>query len=159
MPQTPEVERVGQGTGTDPKSFSCLACRQRKVKCDRLHPCSNCIRATRQCSFIPPVRGKRKRRKAPKEGLRAKLRRYEEMLKSYGAEIEPSDDNDNNISDVETIMSEADVDMSESVESQDQNRCGPLAFDETKIRLVTKNGSSRYFDKYDGFSSDSRDGG
>jgi Fungal Zn(2)-Cys(6) binuclear cluster domain len=143
MPQTSEAEQVRQDA--DLKSFSCLTCRQRKVKCDRRNPCSNCMRAARQCSFIPPVRGKPKRRKAPKEGLHAKLRRYEEMLKSYGAKIEPSD---NDItSEVET-MSEADVEMAEDDESRDISRNGPFAFDKAKTRLITKNGSSRYFDKY-----------
>jgi hypothetical protein len=143
MPQTSEAGRVGPGA--DPKSFSCLACRQRKVKCDRRNPCSNCIKAAKQCSFIPPVRGKPKRRKAPKEGLHAKLKRYEEMLKSYGAKIEPPDDG--NISDVET-MSDADVEMAEDAESRDESRGGHFAYNKTKTRLITKNGSSKYLDKY-----------
>ncbi|KAB8228296.1 uncharacterized protein BDW43DRAFT_323019 [Aspergillus alliaceus] len=76
----------------DFKSYSCLTCRQRKVKCDRRTPCSNCVKAEKQCSFIPPVRGKRKRTKPPREGLHAKLKRYEELLRSYGVKVEPSDD-------------------------------------------------------------------
>ncbi|KAL4904771.1 hypothetical protein BDW74DRAFT_185366 [Aspergillus multicolor] len=31
---------------------SCLACRQRKLKCDRQQPCSNCHRAGRDCVFM-----------------------------------------------------------------------------------------------------------
>jgi hypothetical protein len=92
------------------------------------------------------VRGKPKRRKAVKEGLHAKLRRYEEMLKSYGAVIEPSD-NGNNISDGETVP-EPDVEMTEDAQSCINSRRSPFEFDETKTRLVTRNGSSRYFDKY-----------
>ena len=30
---------------------SCLACKQRKVKCDRQRPCSNCTRFNESCSF------------------------------------------------------------------------------------------------------------
>lgn len=73
------------------KRFSCLTCRQRKVKCDRRDPCSNCVKAARECSFVPPVRGKRRRTKPAKEGLHARVRRYEEMLKSFGAKIDPAE--------------------------------------------------------------------
>jgi hypothetical protein len=83
------------------KSYSCLICRQRKTKCDRQNPCSNCVKSRRQCSFIPPVRGKRPRIKAQSEGLHAKLRRYEELLKSYGAKIEAIEDDEE--SDGETV--------------------------------------------------------
>jgi hypothetical protein len=86
---------------TDLKSYSCLICRQRKIKCDRHNPCSNCVKARRQCSFIPPVRGKRPKTKAPREGLHAKLRRYEALLKSYGAQIENTEYNEE--SDEDTV--------------------------------------------------------
>ncbi|KAF3063954.1 putative C6 transcription factor [Daldinia childiae] len=89
------------GPEDDLKSYSCMICRQRKVKCDRRNPCSNCVKAEKQCSFVAPVRGKRKRTKLPKESLHAKLKRFEELLKSYGAKIEPSDDLDD--SDSESI--------------------------------------------------------
>jgi hypothetical protein len=129
----------------DPKPFSCLTCRQRKVKCDRSNPCSNCVKTGTQCSFIPPVRGKRKRIKSPREGLHAKLKRYEELLKSYGANIEPSDNGDG--SEVEGA-SELDLEMHEDAEPRTKKRDGPITFDETNRRLITKNGSTRYFDKY-----------
>lgn len=74
--------------------FSCLICRQRKVKCDRRDPCSNCVRANQECSFVAPVRGKRKRTKPVQEGLHAKLRRYEEILKAQGATLDEDDDID-----------------------------------------------------------------
>ncbi|KAH7378799.1 hypothetical protein BKA66DRAFT_513203 [Pyrenochaeta sp. MPI-SDFR-AT-0127] len=31
---------------------SCLECRRRKLKCDKGHPCANCIKMSRQCVFI-----------------------------------------------------------------------------------------------------------
>lgn len=74
--------------------FSCLICRQRKVKCDRRDPCSNCVRAGQECSFVAPVRGKRKRTKPVQEGLHAKLRRYEGILKAQGATLDEDDDID-----------------------------------------------------------------
>lgn len=133
------------GSDADVKSHSCLTCRQRKVKCDRHNPCSNCVKAARQCSFIPPVRGKRKRTKAPKEGLHAKLRRYEELLKLHGAKIEPSEyDGD---SDSE-MASQPDVDMAEDAGAQGKTVPGSFALEEMKPRLIDKEGSSRYFDRY-----------
>ena len=121
------------GPDADLKSYSCLTCRQRKVKCDRHNPCSNCVKAARRCSFIPPVRGKRKRTKAPKEGLHAKLRRYEELLKSYGAKIEPSEyDGD---SDSETV-SQPDVDMAEDADPRSKTGSSFFALKEMKPRLI-----------------------
>lgn len=69
------------------REYSCLICRQRKVKCDRLDPCSNCVKAEAECSFIAPVRGKRKSKKPTHEGLHAKLRRYERMLEKHGERL------------------------------------------------------------------------
>ncbi|KAE8356385.1 hypothetical protein BDV28DRAFT_145261 [Aspergillus coremiiformis] len=40
----------------DLKNYSSLACRQRKIKCDRRTLCSNCVKTEKPCSFIPPAR-------------------------------------------------------------------------------------------------------
>ncbi|TPX26062.1 hypothetical protein DIZ76_011521 [Coccidioides immitis] len=34
---------------------SCLECRRRKLKCDRLHPCSSCSKSKRDCLFLAPA--------------------------------------------------------------------------------------------------------
>jgi len=141
MPQTLMAEQLGPDAGLKP--HSCLPCRQRKVKCDRHTPCSNCVKAGKQCSFIPPVRGKRKRTKVPKEGLHAKLRRYEELLRSYGANIEPSEIGGDD-SDLEA-GSQVDVEMAEDTRSESRGEIASVAPEE---RFVTKDGSSRYFDRY-----------
>ncbi|KAE8359502.1 fungal-specific transcription factor domain-containing protein [Aspergillus caelatus] len=126
--------------GDNLKTYSCLTCRQRKVKCDRCTPCSNCIKAEKQCSFIPPVRGKRKRTKPPRESLHAKLKRYEELLKSYGAKFEPSGDFDD--SESETASQPDDVQMDEEAVPPSQRP----NLGETKPRLIIDKGTSRYFD-------------
>lgn len=143
MPQSLVAEQPRPDGGF--KSYSCLTCRQRKVKCDRRTPCSNCVKAEKQCSFIPPVRGKRKRTKPPREGLHAKLKRYEELLKSYGAKVEQSEDFDD--SDSETA-SQPDVEMDEDAEPRSKSRSDPFGLEETKPKLITKEGTSRYFDRY-----------
>ena len=144
MPQTSTQEQLGSDAGM--KSHSCLRCRQRKVKCDRHTPCSNCARAGKDCSFVPPVRGKRKRTKVPREGLHAKLRRYEELLKSYGANIEPSEAGADD-SDLEA-GSELGIEMTEDTISKSRGTTVTVAPDE---KFVSKDGSSRYFDRYANF--------
>jgi hypothetical protein len=34
---------------------SCLECRRRKLKCDKLHPCTNCNKFSRECLFLAPA--------------------------------------------------------------------------------------------------------
>ena len=34
---------------------SCLECRRRKLKCDKLHPCTNCTKFARDCVFLAPA--------------------------------------------------------------------------------------------------------
>lgn len=122
------------------KNFSCLTCRKRKVRCDRRHPCSQCVRLEKPCSFVPPVQGKSRRKKTPKEGLHAKLRRYEELLKSYGAKIEPIDDSDSLDG---GSGFEQDIEMTDDPTLHINSRSEPFLHS----RLVTKDGTSRYFDK------------
>ncbi|KAI0179212.1 C6 transcription factor [Hypoxylon sp. FL1284] len=125
--------------------YSCLACRQRKIKCDRRPNCSNCTKTAKQCVFVAPVRGKRRRTKPAREGLHAKLKRYEELLKSYGANIEPSEDFNDSDSGSE-MTSQADVEMTEGLESRSETRADPYELEYTQPKLVTKEGTSRYYD-------------
>lgn len=34
---------------------SCLECRRRKLRCDKLHPCTNCNKFSRECLFLAPA--------------------------------------------------------------------------------------------------------
>ncbi|KAI1478015.1 putative C6 transcription factor [Daldinia eschscholtzii] len=129
------------GAEDDLKSYSCVICRQRKVKCDRRNPCSNCVKAEKPCNFVAPVRGKRKRTKPPKESLHARLKRFEELLKSYGAKLEPSDEVDD--SDLESVSHPDD----EMARSRSLSHSEPFfKSEEDKPKLITKEGTSRYFD-------------
>ena len=56
----PALPTAGQRT--------CVTCRRRKVKCDKLSPCSNCVRGHLACSFPLPVRAPRK---PPRKGVAA----------------------------------------------------------------------------------------
>lgn len=53
---------VGSGTSTSTPRIrrrnrmitSCLECRRRKLKCNKSHPCTNCIKLSRDCIFLAP---------------------------------------------------------------------------------------------------------
>lgn len=66
----------------------CLLCQQRKVKCDRKTPCSNCVKFRADClaprSDLP---AKRKRR-FPEAELLARIRRYETYFRENGLDPE-----------------------------------------------------------------------
>ena len=34
---------------------SCLECRRRKLKCNKSHPCTNCVKFSRDCLFLSPA--------------------------------------------------------------------------------------------------------
>jgi hypothetical protein len=142
-PKTDKTQPLSQERpGPEPnlKSYSCLICRQRKVKCNRQIPCNNCIKSEKQCSFIPPVRGKRKKIKPVTEGLHAKVRRYEELLRSCGVEVDVAEDLNDSSSESASIL---DAEIDEDVERQTDNE--DIAM---RPKLVTKEGTSRYFDRY-----------
>jgi Fungal Zn(2)-Cys(6) binuclear cluster domain len=127
------------------ESFACLTCRQRKVKCNRLNPCSNCQRAEQPCNFVAPIRGKRKRTKPPRESLHDKLKRYERLLEFHGVKIEPQDGDDE--SDQET-GSEMEFDQTEAFEHPPPTQSSVKTSIESKSRLLAENGSSRYLERY-----------
>lgn len=41
-----------------PSLRSCVPCRRRKVRCDKVHPCANCVRLGAACVFPPPGRAR-----------------------------------------------------------------------------------------------------
>ena len=69
---------------------SCVTCRKRKVKCDKLWPCNNCNRAHIECVFPAPGRAPRKPRKlgdGKDKELLERLRKLESVVKNMGAEV------------------------------------------------------------------------
>jgi hypothetical protein len=83
------------------------------------------------------VRGKRKRTKPHREGLHAKLERYEKLLSIHGIKSEPSDDIDDSDSESDACMDE-DADAVDTTQS---------TLEETKPKLIIREGVSRYFDR------------
>ena len=75
------------------RGHSCILCQQRKVKCDRQKPCSNCTKARVECVASTPTHPRRRRRKLTEIDLAARLRRYEQLLRDHGVPEEKIDIN------------------------------------------------------------------
>lgn len=68
---------------------SCVTCRKRKVRCDKIHPsCGNCTKAHIECIFPGPGRAPRKSKKPPDTELLVRLRRLEGVVQSLGAQVD-----------------------------------------------------------------------
>ncbi|KAF2756554.1 hypothetical protein EJ05DRAFT_67500 [Pseudovirgaria hyperparasitica] len=70
------------------KKNNCELCRQRKIKCDREDPCSNCKKNGLECIFIdrPKLpRGRNGGRRSANDDLTARLRKLENMIASVAA--------------------------------------------------------------------------
>jgi hypothetical protein len=68
--------------------LACVLCQQRKVKCNREFPCTNCIKARAQC--VPATQlARRRRRRLPEHDLLGRLRHYEQLLNKNNIPFEP----------------------------------------------------------------------
>lgn len=66
VPFTQPVALAASGTPLlNPRS--CVTCRQRKVRCDKLMPCTNCRRAQSNCVYPAPGRAPRRPRASPRD--------------------------------------------------------------------------------------------
>jgi hypothetical protein len=70
------------------RGHSCILCQQRKVKCDRQKPCSNCLKARAECIPSAPSQPRRRRRKHSETDLATRLRKCEQLLRTHGVKIE-----------------------------------------------------------------------
>jgi len=73
------------------KSFSCIRCFERKVKCDKENPCSNCVKSRVECVFRVPPAPRRRKKRPQEEILLARLRQCEDLLRSKGIEVDTSE--------------------------------------------------------------------
>ncbi|KIW72514.1 hypothetical protein PV04_00699 [Phialophora macrospora] len=86
-PETPL--RAAQRQRAKPqRMLACVLCSQRKVKCDRQFPCSNCVRFRAQC--VPAtLTPRQRRRRFPERELLDRLRKYEDLLHQNNITFEP----------------------------------------------------------------------
>lgn len=69
--------------------LACVLCQQRKVKCDREFPCSNCVKAGAQCVPAAALAPRQRRRRFPERELLERLRYYEGLLRQNNIDFEP----------------------------------------------------------------------
>ncbi|KAI1437371.1 fungal-specific transcription factor domain-containing protein [Xylaria sp. CBS 124048] len=63
------------------KVFACVHCQHRKIRCDRMQPCSSCVRANVACQPSTPTSAPRRRRL--NQDVLDRLARCEELLRRY----------------------------------------------------------------------------
>lgn len=64
--------------------YSCLPCRKKKKKCDRIYPCQNCQRAGAECAFASR---RPSSRKVVPLGAMERLRRLEDAIGTLRSEL------------------------------------------------------------------------
>ncbi|KAI0599902.1 fungal-specific transcription factor domain-containing protein [Biscogniauxia sp. FL1348] len=67
-----------------PKPLSCTSCRARKLKCDRQHPCRNCVRSGLPECIFPERKRFRRPRKSKNSELLQRLHRLESIVGKVG---------------------------------------------------------------------------
>ncbi|OTA99208.1 hypothetical protein M426DRAFT_68259 [Hypoxylon sp. CI-4A] len=72
---------ASSSSGKPPRILACVLCQNRKIKCDRRTPCSNCIKANVTCTPSTPAPARKRRR--PNQDLQQRLARCEELLSEY----------------------------------------------------------------------------
>lgn len=73
------------------QQHSCTRCARRKVKCDKLSPCSNCSRTQSECVYRAPAPSQRHRRRPADEDLLSKISEYEDLLRKNNVKFESLD--------------------------------------------------------------------
>ena len=73
------------------QKHSCVICARRKVRCDKLSPCSDCSRTQSECVYGAPVPSQRHRKRLADEDLVFKLREYEDLLRNNNIKFRPLD--------------------------------------------------------------------
>ncbi|KAI8956681.1 fungal-specific transcription factor domain-containing protein [Daldinia sp. FL1419] len=79
---------ASSSSGKPPRVLACVLCQNRKIKCDRRTPCSNCIKANVTCTPSTPAPARKRRR--PNQDLQQRLARCEELLSEYATAKPPA---------------------------------------------------------------------
>ncbi|MCJ1390838.1 hypothetical protein MMC18_003699 [Xylographa bjoerkii] len=131
--------------GTAPKAYSCILCSQRKVKCDKIDPCSNCRKKGVACVFRAPAPPRRRKRRSPEAALLSRLKRAEELLQSHRVTNDGKDDESHLVD-----SHSDDMDVATSVEGQEvtsHTRETPIrSLAAENGRLIVEEGRSRYLE-------------
>ncbi|KAK2808467.1 hypothetical protein FQN50_004675 [Emmonsiellopsis sp. PD_5] len=118
--------------------YSCVLCYQRKVKCDKRDPCSSCTRSGAACVFRAPAPPRRRKGKTTEGILLARLRKYEEIIRKHGINIE----------NVDSAFAQSDAYTDTPVNTSLPIRPKNGVKEDTDLGLlVGEEGKSKYFDR------------
>ncbi|KAJ5634664.1 hypothetical protein N7528_002506 [Penicillium herquei] len=67
--------------GNSLPSRSCQRCNQKKIRCSKTQPCDSCVRSSSVCTFPGPGRAPRRRKRALKAELIARVQNLEQELR------------------------------------------------------------------------------
>lgn len=129
------------------QAHNCVLCQQRKVKCDRLIPCTSCKRHRVGCVPSAPALPRRRKRKLREDELRAKVTKYEEILKGCGKELVGGGDvsnvdvNGNGLSKLPKIAKRRNLTPSTV------DIATPPSKDIERGQMIFENGMSKFLDK------------
>lgn len=73
------------------QKYSCATCARRKVKCDKLSPCTNCSKSQSECVYRVPALSQRHRKRPADEDLLCKINEYEDLLRRNNIKFQPLD--------------------------------------------------------------------
>jgi hypothetical protein len=74
--------------GKPQRVLACVLCQQRKVKCDRQTPCSNCVKAGGVQCVPAALAPRQRRRRFGHRQLTEQIHKYENLLKRHGIKFE-----------------------------------------------------------------------
>lgn len=70
---------MGESESSTPRS--CHRCSQKKIRCNKAHPCDACLRAVEECRFPGPGRAPRRRKRPLKAQLISRMKSLEEEVR------------------------------------------------------------------------------
>ncbi len=132
--------RIHSPQAAQSKAYSCVRCFERKVKCDKQHPCAGCRRSQVECVFRVRKPPRRRQRQVIDEGVLLRLMHYEDLLRKNGIDLNsPSAP----LNKVDTDSPHPDVDHATPSTSRTTN-LSPASYG----RLIGDHGRSRFVEKY-----------
>jgi len=137
----------------DTKPYACIACVQRKVKCDKRVPCLSCTRSRLQCRYrsTPPPQRRKRKLESSSQTLLEKLRAHELILRDAGLPFESFVESNDGEDDHDVIGVEATESLpprsspiaNASVASSSTAKKPPCR---RRGLLVPEHGGKRYYD-------------
>jgi hypothetical protein len=87
---TPESSGASPEESHPPRRIlACVLCQQRKIKCERRFPCSQCIHSGSECVPAAALGPRQRRPRFPERALLDRLHKYEDLLRDHNIDFEP----------------------------------------------------------------------